>query len=244
MDDQQIMDKAIKQAKAMKKAIARKLVDHLPEEEEAASVFMAGSPGAGKTEAARAMVRAFKNEHDLTLVHIENDELRKEFEDYQGYNSPLFHRPATILVEAIHDRALKRRVSFILDSTLSNFDKAKDNIERSLKKGRFVMIVFVYQEPMQAWRLVKARESVEGRRVPSEVFINQFLESQRVVSELKKLFRDQIDITFIEKNVDGDNKRPHFNVDDIDALLRKKYNRESLERIVGITRGGSHAEQA
>lgn len=240
MDDQKVIEKAIREAKAMKKVVAKRLVDHLPQEEEAVSVFMAGSPGAGKTETARAMIRAFKSENGLALVHIENDELRKEFEDYQGFNSPLFQRPATLLVEAIHDRALKRGVSFILDSTLSSFDKAKDNIERSLKKNRFVMIIFVYQEPEQAWRLVKAREKVEGRRVPEAVFVEQFMESQRVVSALKQHFGDKVEITFIEKNIDGDNERPHFNVSDIDALLRKKYNRESLENIVGITKGGSN----
>jgi len=149
-------------------------------------------------------------------------------------NSPLFQRPATLLVEAIHDRALKRNVSFILDSTLSSFDKAKDNIERSLKRSRYVLIIFVYQEPEQAWKLVKAREKVEGRRVPEAVFVEQFLESQRVVSELKRHFKDKINITFIEKNIDGDNDNPHFNVTDIDALLRKKYNRQSLEAIVGL----------
>ncbi|EKF9299677.1 zeta toxin family protein [Vibrio cholerae] len=240
MDDQQVIEKAIREAKAMKKVVAKRLVDHLPQEEEAVSVFMAGSPGAGKTETARAMIRAFKSENGLALVHIENDELRKEFEDYQGFNSPLFQRSATLLVEAIHDRALKRGVSFILDSTLSSFDKAKDNIERSLKKNRFVLIIFVYQEPEQAWRLVKAREKVEGRRVPEAVFVEQFMESQRVVSALKQHFGDKVEITFIEKNIDGDNERPHFNVSDIDALLRKKYNRESLENIVGITKGGGN----
>ncbi|MBF4405606.1 zeta toxin family protein, partial [Vibrio anguillarum] len=156
--------------------------------------------------------------------------------DYDGINSPLFQRPATLLVEAIHDRALKRDVSFILDSTLSSLEKAKDNIQRSLKRNRYVLIIFVYQEPEQAWCLVKAREIVEGRRVPEEVFVNQFMESQRVVSELKKLFQDQVDIIFIEKNIDGRNERPHFNVSDIDALLRKKYNRESLEAIVGLNK--------
>ncbi len=200
------------------------------------SVFMAGSPGAGKTETARNMIKTFMSESGVELVHIENDELRKEFEDYNGINSPLFQRPATLLVEAIHDRALKKDVSFILDSTLSSLDKAKDNIQRSLKRGRYVLIIFVYQEPEQAWCLVKAREIVEGRRVPEEVFVNQFMESQRVVSELKKLFKDQIDIIFIEKNIDGKNERPHFNVSDIDALLRKKYNRESLEAIVGLNK--------
>ncbi|MGI2056486.1 zeta toxin family protein [Shewanella baltica] len=234
MDDQQITEKATKEAKKMKKAVANRLVDHLPQEESPVSVFMAGSPGAGKTETARAMIRAFANEHGQGLVHIENDELRKEFEDYNGLNSPFFQRPATLLVEAIHDKAMKNGVSFILDSTLSSFEKAKDNIERSLKKNRFVMVIFVYQAPEQAWQLVKAREKVEGRRVPESVFVEQFLESQRVVSELKRHFGDQIDITFIEKNIDGNNDKPHFNVTDIDALLRKKYNRESLEAIVGL----------
>ncbi|EJO3860679.1 zeta toxin family protein [Vibrio parahaemolyticus] len=234
--EEQITEKAIKEAKKLKKKLAKEMVDHLPQEESAVSVFMAGSPGAGKTETARNMIKTFKKESGVDLVHIENDELRKVFEDYDGINSPLFQRPATLLVEAIHDRALKRDVSFILDSTLSSLEKAKDNIQRSLKRNRYVLIIFVYQEPEQAWCLVKAREIVEGRRVPEEVFVSQFMESQRVVSELKKLFQDQVDIIFIEKNIDGRNERPHFNVSDIDALLRKKYNRESLEAIVGLNK--------
>ena len=232
MDQQETVDKAIKEAKKMKKEIARKLVDHLPQEESAVSVFMAGSPGAGKTETARNMIKSFRDEYGVELVHIENDELRKEFEDYNGNNSSLFQRPATLLVEAIHDRTLKRDVSFILDSTLSSFDKAKDNIERSLRRDRYVLIIFVYQEPEQAWRLVKAREVVEGRRVPEEVFVTQFMESQRVVSELKLIFEDKISLMFIEKNIDGKNEELHLNVNDIDGLLSKKYNRETLEAIV------------
>lgn len=234
MNDQEVIDNAISEAKKMKKALAKRMVDYLPQEESAVSVFMAGSPGAGKTETARNILSIFKTQSGMSLVHIENDELRKEFEDYHGENSPLFQRAATLLVEAIHDRALKKDVSFILDSTLSSFEKAKDNIERSLKRGRYVQIIFVYQEPEQAWRLVKARESIEGRRVPEEVFVTQFMQSQQVVSELKKIFGSDIDIMFIEKNIDGKNERPHFNVTDIDALLRKKYNRQSLETIVGL----------
>ncbi|MFD1008935.1 zeta toxin family protein [Oceanisphaera ostreae] len=234
MNDQQITEKAIVAAKKMKKVIAKKMVDHLPKEDPADSIFMAGSPGAGKTETARFLITSFQERDGVEFVHIENDELRKEFEDYDGLNSPLFQTPATLLVEAIHDRALRRNVSFILDSTLSSFEKAKSNIERSLKRGRNVYIIFVYQEPTQAWQLVKARETVEGRRVPKEVFVEQFIESQRVVSELKKIFKDQINIMFIEKNIDGHNEAHHANVSDIDALLSKKYNRESLEAIVGL----------
>ena len=231
MNNLAITEKATKEAKNIKKLIASKLVDHLPQEESAVSVFMAGSPGAGKTETARNMIDNFSSAYGVELVHIENDELRKEFEDYNGVNSPLFQRPATLLVEAIHDRALKRDVSFILDSTLSSFEKAKSNIERSLKRNRYVLIIFVYQEPEQAWRLVKAREVVEGRRVPNEVFITQFIEAQNVVSKLKAIFKEQIDLMFIEKNIDGGNEKPYFNVDNIDDLLSKKYNRAYLENV-------------
>ena len=232
LTDEAIIAKAIIEAKARKKEIAISHVDHLPREEEAVSVFMAGSPGAGKTETARRIIKDFSVESDQNLVHIENDELRKEFEDYDGQNSPLFQRPATLLVEAIHDRALKQGVSFILDSTLSSLEKAKSNIERSLKRDRYVLIIFVYQSPEQAWKFVKARETTEGRRVPEAVFVEQFLGAQVVVSQLKKYFGDRVNLTFIEKNIDGKNDRPHFNVTDVDALFRKKYNRIMLEDII------------
>ena len=98
------------------------------------------------------------------------------------------------------------------------------------------MIIFVYQDPEQAWRFVKARESVEGRRVPPEAFVEQFINSQAVVSELKKEFRDQVDIIFMEKNLDGTKDKPYFNVADIDAMLDKKCTREPLEAIASISK--------
>jgi len=78
----------------MKKAIAKSMIDHLPEEERAVSVFMAGSPGAGKTETSKSIISQFTKEHGVDVVHIDNDELRKEFDEYQGLNSPLFQTPA------------------------------------------------------------------------------------------------------------------------------------------------------
>lgn len=234
MTDEQITELSIVEAKSIKKRFAKEAVDELPSDSNSVSVFMAGSPGAGKTETARSFIRNVSANGESELVHIENDEYRKVFTHYDGQNSPLFQRAATILVEGVHDRALKKKVSFVLDSTLSSYEKAKQNIERSLRKNRFVMIVFVYQDPEQAWKLVKAREKVEGRRVPRAVFVEQFLKSQEVVAKLKEEFGDKLYINFIEKNIDGSSKKPQFNVTDIDKLLSKKYNRESLESIVGI----------
>ena len=153
--------------KKNKKLIANRIVDPFPEEEDPVSVFMAGSPGAGKTEVAKSLINAFGG----SALRIDNDELRCEFDSYTGDNSHLFQDAATRLVEAVHDRALKNKVSFILDTTLSSYEMAKKNIERSLKKGRGIMVIFVYQSPENAWRFVQAREKIEGRRVPPEVFI-------------------------------------------------------------------------
>jgi len=60
MTEQEITEKAIKEAKKMKKEVASKLVDAFPLEDLPVSVFMAGSPGAGKTETARAIEKSLK----------------------------------------------------------------------------------------------------------------------------------------------------------------------------------------
>ncbi|HHX34653.1 MAG TPA: AAA family ATPase [Gammaproteobacteria bacterium] len=232
MGDKQLEEKAAHDARKRKKSYARSVVDHLESEVQPVSVFMAGSPGAGKTETARSMREVFKQQVGTSFIHIDNDELRKEFADYNGLNSSLFQKAATIFVEAIHDRALRRNVSFIMDSTLARFDKAKSNIQRSLSKGRFVLIIFVYQSPEQAWELVRAREIVEGRRVPAEVFINQFIESQVTVALLKQQLGDKIELMFVEKNVKTEHEAIYLDVSDIDVLLVEKYTHSQLQAII------------
>lgn len=238
MDDKRIAEQAVRDARKRKKTYAKSIVDHLTGEVRPVSVFMAGSPGAGKTETARSMRQMFEQQAGAGFIHIDNDEMRKEFANYNGLNSPLFQKAATILVEAIHDRALRRNVSFIMDSTLASLDKAKSNIQRSLAKDRFVLIIFVYQPPKQAWELVQAREIVEGRRVPAEVFITQFIESQVTVTQLKQQFGNQIELMFVEKNTQTGHEAIYLDVSDIDALLSKKYTRSQLETIIGSVNTG------
>ena len=101
---------------------------------------MAGSPGAGKTEASKALIADLQPEGS-EILRIDPDDLREEFEDYTGANSYLFQRAVSILVEKLHDFALKQKQSFLLDGTLSNHEIAEKNIGRSLDKKRFVQIL-------------------------------------------------------------------------------------------------------
>lgn len=90
-EDQGILDRAKEFVRDNRKAIAKELTDpsvYLPEEEPV-SVFMAGSPGAGKTEASIVLLA----EHGDQVLRIDPDELRTRIPGYNDTNAPLFQGP-------------------------------------------------------------------------------------------------------------------------------------------------------
>lgn len=89
------------------------------------------------------------------------------------------------------------------------------------------MIIFVYQSPQNAWEFVQAREKVEGHRVPPDVFIKQFIDSQLVVNKLKEEFQKQIRVEVLVKDL-TEQKAYHCNVSAVDQYLEHKYNFASL----------------
>lgn len=216
-------------AKSNKKIIAKKRTDKnvYCSEEEPVSVFMAGSPGAGKTETSLELVERFEKK-DYKVIRIDPDELRSEFVKYNGENSFLFQKAISVLVEKIHDLALKQKQSFLLDGTLSNLAKAKDNIERSLRKKRMVQILYVYQDPKLAWGFVQAREQDEGRRILLEHFIDQYFLARKNVDSLKREFGQQIRVDLLLKEVDNSHRAYKANIDIIDNHISEKYNSETL----------------
>lgn len=220
---------AIDFARKHKKEIAKRLtsLDKYIPEAEPVSVFMAGSPGAGKTEASVALLNRYTVKN--LILRIDQDELRSEFEGYDGDNSWLFQAASTILVEKIHDLALNQCQSFILDSTFSNYDKAAENIKRSLKRKRFVQIIYVYQDPVFAWEFVQAREKVEGRRVLRERFIEQYFDARNVVNRLKQEYGKAIEVDLLLKNLDGSDRVYKANIDAIDNHIPEKYTKIQLE---------------
>lgn len=234
-EQENIQQEALDYARKNKKEIARRLTDvsrFLPEEDPV-SVFMAGSPGAGKTEASVELLTLME-ENSLEILRIDPDELRDEFEEYNGKNSWLFQKAVSVLVERIHDLALKQKQSFLLDGTLSNYDKAEQNIRRSLKKGRFVQILYVYQEPHLAWEFVQARESIENRRIEPMHFIEQYFAARDVVNQLKSKFEGEIRIDLLLKNNDNSNRFYKANVDLIDNHIKEKYTRADIEKVIGL----------
>lgn len=236
-NERAIVAKALKEANANKKRIARELTskEKYPSEGNPVSVFMAGSPGAGKTEASKMLIEELQKDsvpdggEPPQVLRIDADELRSYFEDYDGSNSVLFQAAASTLLNKVHDLALKNSQSFILDGTLSKYGIAEENIERSLKRDRSVIILYVYQTPERAWEFVQEREQVEGRRILPETFVEQYFAARDVVNDLKRKFGKNIQVDLLLKELDGSRKQYKANIDKIDNHISERYSRRELQ---------------
>ncbi|MBV4484017.1 zeta toxin family protein [Pseudomonas sp. SWRI153] len=231
-----IWDDAIRFARLNKKVIGKRLTDQTqyPPEKEPVSVFMAGSPGAGKTEASLALLNLFS---DTPILRIDPDELRNEFDAYQGGNAWLFQGAVSILVGKLIDLALDRKQSFLLDGTLSNIEIARTNVQRCLSKGRFVQILYVYQDPKLAWSFVRDREEAEGRRIRPEHFVEQYFAARDVVNALKLEFGKDLHVDLLVKHIDNSGRLYKAGIDKIDYHIPEKHTRHELMTMLGITDG-------
>lgn len=229
--EQGIEAAALAYAKAHKKALAKQLTDkavYIPEAQPV-SVFMAGSPGAGKTEASIELLARIDGSR---VLRIDADELRTLIPGYSGNNAYLFQRAVSVLVEKIHDMALEQCQSFLLDGTLSHYEVARKNIERSLGRRRMVQILYVYQEPRLAWNFVQAREAAEGRRIQPETFVDQYFAARDVVNRLKREYGSAIKVDLLLKNNDNSHRLYQAGVDQIDSHIPEKYSRADVERLL------------
>ena len=110
--ERRIYDEAIAFARANKKTRCAQLTDPTvyPREDHPVSVFMAGSPGAGKTEAAKELIAQLERLPKAPKVlRIDPDDLRSEFPGYTGTNSWLFQHAASIWVDRMVDLVLTQR---------------------------------------------------------------------------------------------------------------------------------------
>lgn len=197
------------------------------------SYFMAGSPGAGKTEYSKRLVARLTTDKSTGIARIDHDDIRDLFAGvgYNGTNAHVFQHPANLGVERVHDYALDHAKNFILDATMHNPDKARENIKRSLGLRRKVVIAYVYQDPLVAWDFTKKREALEGRHISKETFIRIFFEAKDAVNQVKQEFKTDVDLWLIEKNyTDISQERISLNIDQIDSYLKIGYSKEDLEK--------------
>lgn len=242
-EEKAIEEAAFQFAKVHRARLARDIADTkvFPSEVSPLTVFMAGSPGAGKTEISKAMVDILEqgtvSVEAKKILRIDPDDFRCLIPGYSGRKSYLYQRAVTKILERVLDRVFEKRISFLLDGTLANLDVAKRNINRVLASQRIAQIIYVYQEPRLAWQFVQAREITEGRNIPLEAFVAQYLAARRNVIELRRYYDKQFFVDLIIKNTDGTASffEGDVSVERIDALVPQTYDQfELVELLTGV----------
>ncbi|MEX0668122.1 MAG: zeta toxin family protein [Candidatus Saccharimonadales bacterium] len=224
-----IKNQSIDWARKNKKDITKDLLDssEYAVHEEKLAIFMAGSPGAGKTEYSTSLASGF----DKKPLVIDPDKLRTKFSGYNGENSSLVQPGVSILVANIFDTIIRRGHSFILDGTF-NHSSAISNIERCLDRGYSVQIHYLYQDPEVAWALTQDRETIEGRGIDRDVFIDHFVGSIKNVNLAISRFDRKIKVAVIVRNYRDEFERVIVNEPNIAKYVPNKYNRNDLEKII------------
>lgn len=219
------------------------------------TIFMAGSPGAGKTEFSQRyipiifdkkdpkMIKVFDErginlrDVDTLFVRIDVDEIREFLPQYKKTdratgvkgNAHIIQKAANKGLDILRNYCLKNEISFLHDGTFGNYDTMKEIIRKSLNAGRTIQIYYLYLDPIAAWEFTKAREFIEGRNIIKDKFIEQYFNSRENVNKIKAEFGDKVRINCVLKDSNNKVQDIALNVPDIDQYLKTKYNRGLIQ---------------
>ncbi|MDR2833694.1 MAG: zeta toxin family protein [Streptococcaceae bacterium] len=218
-----MQDKELIYAKENKDEILQSMVEGIEKPAIKTAIFMAGSPGAGKTEVANTLSELYKG-----LVIIDADRFREKFPEYNGSNSSRFQKASSWLVEQAFRFVIANGYSFILDATFA-LESASKNIRRAYKNDYEISAFYVYQNPIVAWNFTKERQKVEGRVVPKERFINAYFKARMNLIKVKKEFPSEFELNIVIKDYDNNISEVHFDTDNIELILPEIYTLKELE---------------
>lgn len=187
MHDNEIIEKAAQWMGENKEHILKKIVTEQNPRNAKECIFMAGSPGAGKTET----VRRLKLKETFTIleadeIRVLNPHYQKTAETQKG-NAHLIQKAASIGLEHCRKYCIENGIAFVQDTTFSNRGSI-DLVRKLTNAGWDMTIIFIYQHPEKAWQFTKAREEIEGRNVSKESFAESFTNIIRNIERVQEKY--------------------------------------------------------
>lgn len=204
------------------------------------TIFMAGSPGAGKTEFSKRILPTLEMslfelinseykkhgktlENQKILIHLDVDEIRSFLPQYElsnektkiKGNAHVIQKAANKGLDLLRKYAFANDINIVLDGTFSNYSTMKIMVKKSLARNRKIYIFYIYLDPISAWEFTKAREKIEGRNIIKLKFIEQYLSSQANVIKIQEELGNLVEINCIIKNNKNEIVKYVTNVKDV-----------------------------
>lgn len=220
------------------------------------TIFMAGSPGSGKTEFSLRYLPLIYNKDnpetldkfqgggidissvDTLIIRIDVDEIREFIPQYtktdtiKGIraNAHVVQKAATKGLDILRIYCLENDISFLHDGTFGNYDTMKEIVKKSIRDNREVHIYYLYIDPLVAWEFTKAREFIEGRNIIKEKFIQQYFNAPLNVDRIKSEFGEKIKINIVLKDENNEVFDIRFNHPSIDLYIKTQHNKNIIKR--------------
>ena len=254
-EETKIQEEAIEYIKSHEKDLINEFVlNKRPIRLNLLTFFMAGSPGAGKTEFSKRYMsgeidkkdsklannlkkRGFDvKDFDTLFIRIDVDSIRDFLPQYQradketclSGNAHVVQKAANKGLDILRKYCFQNNISFLHDGTFGNYETMRELVKKSLKLGRKVRIFYIYLDPLVAWEFTQARECMEGRNILKEKFIEQFFASRKNVDKIKKEFGNKIDLCCVIKDHKNEIEEVRFNIENVDKFIKKYYNEKLI----------------
>lgn len=194
------------------------------------AIFMAGLPGSGKTEFTKNLIDASA----LKVIRLDMDEIATKIEGYRPEIADEYREAASELLNRLFDVTIKKKLDFIMDGTFSS-NYALRNVERALRRGYNIKIIYIIQDPQVAWRFTLAREKVEHRAIDKNGFINSYFSIieniKEVMNKHKNCDKIVLDIVVKDGNNNVGDRIKDVRADGIDNFINTYYNKKTLEEL-------------
>lgn len=214
-----------------KKGFARKLISNsgAVKSDNPAAIFMAGLPGAGKTEFTKSWIE----NSGLRVVRLDMDEIASQIDTYSPKKADKYRKAASTLLNCTYDRVVNGKYNFIMDGTFGGSSAIK-NIERAVGHGYHVKVIYIYQEPKIAWEYTVARERVEYRAIEPDGFLESYYKTLGNLKKLDELSLDGVSIDLVVKNVQNRIVKVYDSISmkDIDQYVNIEYNKDNLRKSI------------
>ncbi|MDE0243490.1 MAG: zeta toxin family protein [Candidatus Kaiserbacteria bacterium] len=189
MSDEETIRKSVQWVEENKDSILQNVVLDRKPQKAKKCIFMAGSPGAGKTET----VRRLRLRETFTV--LEADEIRElnpfytKTDGTKKGNAHLMQKAASAGLQYCRKYCIDEGIAFMNDTTFSNRGSI-DLVKNLLNRGWRVSVLFVFRHPQKAWGFTKVRESKEGRHVPAESFAESFTGMVANIQHIQKKYKN------------------------------------------------------